>query len=214
VAGATEELRPDSFAALVQRWSAGDEAATDALLRRVLPGIHGYARAQLGAALRLKDDSQDIVQEAALEFLRYGQRFELADEAAFRALLARIVRNVLSDRHAWFTRKRRDMHREQKQHGPSSVRLDAPAPATDPASRAGRGEHLDLVRLALELMPPLDRDIVVRHQFDGETFEAIAAAQGMQADAVRKRFHRALPRLSAEVRRLQEGRFLDEPSGR
>ena len=55
----------------------------------------------------MKVESSDIVQDAALQFLKYGPRFILSDEEKFRALLVRIVENVLRDKHDWFSARRR-----------------------------------------------------------------------------------------------------------
>lgn len=206
---AEAEREEEPFSQLMERWCQGDADAASDLIARVLPWVRRHVRVRLGAALRHKDETFDIVQEALLEYLKYGQRFRVTDKASFRALLGKIVGNVLSDRHAWYTRKRRDMHRERARLGQSSVCIDPVGSATDPALRAERSEDLEFMRLALEVMQPLDRDVVVRHQLDGQTFEAIAVDLGLQPDAVRKRFHRALPRLSETVRRLRAGEVHD-----
>jgi RNA polymerase sigma factor (sigma-70 family) len=201
-----------TFATLLQRWCDGDAVAIDELLQRVLPRVRALAHERLGATLRRKDETHDIVQDAMLEFLRYGQRFKVADEGAFHALLARIVVNVIADHHAWFTRKRRDMHRESGRAGSGSTVIDLASPATDPGAGAARTEELELIRLAIELMPSPERDILVRRQFDGESFVAIGAALDMGADTVRKRFDRALPRLAQRVRSLRLGALLEASS--
>ncbi|MEM7199249.1 MAG: sigma-70 family RNA polymerase sigma factor [Planctomycetota bacterium] len=191
---------------LLQRWHAGDASALDGLLDEHLPWISNFVHARLGQGLRTKEQTQDIVQEALLEFLRFGPRFIVGSAGQLRGLLSTIVINVLSDRRAWFTRRRRDMHREAQLQESGAVVVDPRVRSTTNPSRAAeRGEVRQRIRLALELLDPLDREVVQRHHFDAETFVAIAESLATTPDAIRKRFRRALARLMRTVRDLESG---------
>ncbi|MEM7205883.1 MAG: sigma-70 family RNA polymerase sigma factor [Planctomycetota bacterium] len=198
-----DEPRASETRILLERWSQGDADALDVLLERNLGWVRRQVRGQLGAAVRSKEDSPDIVQEAVVEFLRFGPRFVLDDEAQLRALLKRIAEHVLIARSRWFTRKRRDLHREAQLEGSSVLQLSrygTPVP-----ERASRDEERELVRLAIELLPPVDREIVMRHHFDGESYEAIGKRLEVNPAAVRRRFARSLTKLSGKVRALRSG---------
>jgi hypothetical protein len=74
-------------------------------------------------------ESGDVVQEAAVQFLNYGLRFIISDDKRFRGLLARIVENVLRDKHDWFTAQRREIARQRP----------LPSASTSPRTRRGCG---------------------------------------------------------------------------
>jgi RNA polymerase sigma factor (sigma-70 family) len=198
----------DSTRQLLVRWHAGDAAALDELLARNLEWIHDFVRARMGDLLRAREETRDLVQDGLLEFLRYGPRFLLDNEVHLRGLLGKIALNVVRDRHAWFTRRRRDARREEALADSRSVELDPRVrTATRPDRAAEREESRQMIRIALELLPPLDREVVQRRHFDGQAFAEIAAAIGGTPDGVRKRFDRALPKLLDTVRRLERGQL-------
>jgi len=191
---------------LLRRWHDGDEQALAALVERDRSWIEGRVRRRLGARLRAKDETQDVVQDAVLELLRYAPRFTIENTGTFRRLMARIVENVLRDRHDWFTARRRAMSRERPLARDTVLALDPPVgdpPRPDEA--AGNEEMAARVRLGLELLSEEDRRVVVRRDWDGWEFAAIAHEAGAGADAVRMRYHRALVKLSEIVDRIGAG---------
>ncbi|MEM7203705.1 MAG: sigma-70 family RNA polymerase sigma factor [Planctomycetota bacterium] len=197
---------PDDTGALVDRWHRGDQTAIGELMARHLDWVHTYVRPRLRGPLRRKDETQDIVQLAMLEVLKYGPRFRVQSDAHFRGLLARIVRNVLSDRRSWFTRLRRDMHRERGlPDGPGVGLALGASRGVPPPGAADRAEVSDLMRLALELLGGQDRDVIIARLLDGKAFGVIGTELGTSREAVRKRFDRALPKLTRLVKRLRDG---------
>ena len=195
---------------LLLRWHAGDEAALVTLVERDLDWIEAQARRRLGPRLRRRADTQDIVQETLIEVLRYGPRFVLSDRGHLRGLLARMVENVLRAQADHHGAQKRDLAREvglgSAAAAPDSVlELDPPAGATAPDRAAERGELRDWVRLALELLEPGDRDLIVWRDFDEQPFAAIATRLGEGEDTVRMRHRRALPKLARILRSLQRG---------
>lgn len=191
---------------LLQRWHAGDEKALHELLAQHLPWIQIHVRQRLGAALRAKEETVDVVQDALVEFLRYGPRFEVSNEAHLRFLLSRVAENVLRDRHDYFTRLRRKAAREQPLGDDSVLVLDgAEREPTRPDAALERKQWKEWVRLALELMDPEEREIIVLRQWEELEFADIGERLGIGADAARMRFQRALPSLAEKIRRLQRG---------
>jgi RNA polymerase sigma-70 factor (ECF subfamily) len=200
---------------LLRRWHAGDQDAFAALIQRHLPWIHARVRDRLGPALREKAESMDLVQDALVEVLRDGPRFTLRDEDAFRALLARIVENSIRDRNDHFAAKKRAADRETALPGDSVLDLDPPAASvTRPSEAAIRHEQAALVQLALKLLGPRDREIIVLRQQEELSFAAIGERLSIPEDTARFRFQRALPRLAKRIEDLRSGRLreaLGEP---
>jgi len=194
--------------ALLRRWHRGDREALNALLEQNLPFIRNYLRKRLGPALRRKGESMDFVQDAMVEFLRYGPRFELAGAAPFRALMVKIIENVLRDKHDWFTARRRDLHRERPLPEGSVLGLQPSlGSVTRPSEAAQHREEEGWIRLGLELLEPRDRDVIHLRIFAKASFKEIGDHFGLDQVAARARFLRALPRLARIVEDLRAGRL-------
>lgn len=196
----------DETLVLLQRLHGGDEAALHALLARDLEWLREHVHRRLGRQLRAQGDTQDFVQEAALRALRHGPRFLISDRRRFRALLGRIVENVLCDAADYQGAARRGGGAQRAQ-GTAVPLDDLAASLTSPSQAAARGEEAGWLEVALELLAPEDRQIVRLREWDRMPFEEIAAKMALTPDAARMRFQRAVQRLAKKVSALQRGEF-------
>lgn len=197
---------PDPTLELLRRWHAGDADALTALVQHHLPWLRAHVERRLGGFLRERGDSEDYLQEAVLDFLRDGPRFQVQTEAQLRALLARIVENTLRDRNDWFRAKRRHLAGQVALPTDSVLQLDPGLQRTTTPSRdAARGEVRDWVRLGLELLDPEDRKVLVAREYDDRSFVDIGAELGMTPNSVRMRWVRAVARLAAVLKDLRSG---------
>jgi RNA polymerase sigma-70 factor, ECF subfamily len=192
---------------LLVAWHAGDRGALQELIARDLPWIEQHVRRRLGPLLRARGDTQDYVQDAMIEVLQYGPRFVSTSQSRFRNLIARIIENTLRDRHDWYKAKRRALSRERPMPADSVLDLDNPElSVTRPSEHAQRHERDALVRLALELLDPEDRKVILLRQWNEMSFPDVGAELGISADSARMRFTRALPRLGQKVVELRSGK--------
>jgi RNA polymerase sigma-70 factor (ECF subfamily) len=194
---------------LLQRWHAGDGAALAALVEASLPWLRQHVERRLGAFLRDRGDSSDYLHDALLDFLRDGPRFQVRDERQFRGLLVRVIENTLRDKNDWFRAKRRNLG------GPavSASVLDLHsgiAVSSTPSRGASREERRAWVRLALELLDPEDRKVILGRDYEDRSFAEIGAELGMTADAARMRWTRAVGRLAQTMLKLRAG-DVDDP---
>jgi RNA polymerase sigma factor (sigma-70 family) len=195
---------------LLHRWHGGDREALHELIRRNLGWMQHHVRQRLGDGLRRAGDTQDFVQDAMIQVLEYGPKFEVADEAHFRRLLARIVENSLRGKHRHMRRECRDVRRERNVESDTILSLDPPQrEVTRPSQHADQHEQVAWVRLALEFLAPQDREVIWLHEYEELTFPEIARRLGAREDTVRMRFNRALPRLVKKVADLQKGHVDD-----
>jgi RNA polymerase sigma-70 factor (ECF subfamily) len=193
-----------SLPELLRRWHAGDREALAELVQREGPWIAERVRLRLGPLLRARAETQDYVQDAMLEILEYAPRFVTGEPGRFRALLARIIENLLRDQHDWFAAKRRALSHEQPLPSDSILDLDRPRDSvTRPSEHAQRAEEQAWVRLALELLEAEDRKVLLLREWDGLSFADIGRQLGLSEDAARMRFNRALPRLAQQVESLR-----------
>jgi RNA polymerase sigma-70 factor (ECF subfamily) len=207
------EHDPQDTAAILADCHRGDPHALAALVQRDLAWVRGHVSRRLGLLLRRREDTQDVIQETLVQILRSGPRFIVSDRDSFRALVAKVVENTI--RRAWRHQAadRRDVRREEALPADETV-LHLERSATHPSEAAGVSEMRAWVRLALELLDPDDRTVIVLREYRDLSFGEIAQALGTTEDVARMRFVRALPRLARCMDRLREQRIaelLDDP---
>lgn len=191
---------------LLRRWHNGDATALAALVERSLPWLRDHVERRLGAFLRDRGDADDYLHDALLDFLRDGPRFQVRDERQFRNLLMRVIENTLRDKHDWFRAKRRNLGEDQRLPEGSVLDLDGGVLLSSTPSRgAAREESRAWVRLALELLDPEDRKVILGREYDQRSFEDIGGELGLTAAAARMRWTRAVARLAQAMRRLRQG---------
>lgn len=198
---------------LLQRWHAGDAEALGRLVEAQLPWLRQHVERRLGAFLRERGDAGDYLHDALLDFLRDGPRFQVRDEAQFRGLLVRVLENTLRDRNDWFRAQRRHLAGGAERRAESVLDLHSGlAVSSTPSRQAGREEQRAWVRLALELLDPEDRKIILGRDYEKRPFAEIGAELGLAAAAVRMRWTRAVGRLAQTLLKLRAG-HVDGPDG-
>lgn len=202
------EPSDDETLRLLHAWCAGDQAARDRLIQLELPWIRDHVRRRLGPKLRARAETQDYVQEALIQVLDHGPRFITGDRARFRAMLARVIENHLRDLVDFHAAGKRNPAREQPLPTESVLDLDHARAITRPSEHAVRNEQRAWLQLAIELLEPDDRRILLLRQWQELEFAAIAAQLAITEDAARMRFQRALPRLARKLEELLRGQGL------
>ena len=115
-------------------------------------------------------DARELTQEVFLRVARGP--VPPADDAGRRAWVFRIARNLALN-HV----------RDDRRRGVVADLVDAASPPTQELAAA--------LREALDRLPALDRDVFLMREAGGLSYDEIAAACELTADAVRSRLHRA-----------------------
>jgi len=158
---------------LVEAFLDGDETAFRALFRRHSPALLRFAARMLGVA---DDGAEDVVQEV---WLRAATRLGgFAWRSTLRTWLIGVAVRCCHER----LRVRRD-------GGPPA---DEPAGPPPPA----HGELVDLER-ALRALPDGYRTVIVLHDLEGWTHEAIAAEIGVEVGTSKSQLTRGRRALRA-----------------
>ena len=193
---------------LLSRWRKGDERAFDTLLEQNESWILAQARLRLGAKLRLKEESADIVQEALLRFLRFGPRFIIQSSRDFRGLMARIVENVVRDRVDYFSAQRRNSLRERAFGSESVIALDEPYDsARSPSADIAQEEEVNYVLLGIEFLNSTERCLIELRYWKETLFAEIGRQLDLSESAARMRHQRAMKHLDRNVRILKQGQI-------
>lgn len=201
---------PTSTQGLLHRVQTGDNAALNELYNRYLMRVLAAVRARLGAELRGKLESWDVVQDALLASLKNVESFNQTSEGAFLNWLAKVVENRIRDQLDYFRAGKRDHRLESPLAAPrsaeSSVPLDLPERSSVPTPSQVLVLTEDLARLemAMDRIPEESRELIVAVKIEGRTYADIAQAQDKSADAVRMQVNRALLALAKAFRALEE----------
>lgn len=145
------------------------DVVVDNLWREFSAQLRKFLRARTRSAA----DAEDLLQEV---FMRIHKQLpSLRDTSKLQGWVYRIARNALIDRH----RKRRE-----------TTPLLHETPEDDPS-----GQNLvDLtpsLRRFIAQLPPIYREPLVRHEFQGEALSELAARLGLTLSATKSRVRRA-----------------------
>lgn len=138
----------------------------------------------LGGKLRDRVEAEDLLQEVFAELI---ESYDLGSAIeSLGAWLFRVARNKALDRFR--RRKTESTHRAQVIH-----EADGPAETLDrPDEEWERGWLRVEIVEALELLPPEQLDVFVRHELEGQSFEDISAATGIGVNTLLSRKHAAV----------------------
>lgn len=165
---------------LLQRLHDGDSDAVAELFRTYEPYLHMVVRRRLSAELRIKFDSDDVVQSTWADLLEgfRGQVRQFADANHLRAFLVRATVNRFIDQ----TRKHlRQLHVEQ----PLVPDYDEGAPVSSVPSPGEQAEAAELWDRLMKMCPPAHAEIL-RMRRDGAPLAEIAAVTGYHGSSVRR----------------------------
>lgn len=176
---------PEGTHELVARIQAGDVAAWDALWSRLHDDLLFVVRCRLGSGLRLRLESEDILQSVVKDALGEIASFEPRGEGALRHLLGLMVTRKIRKRAATFA--------AAKRRGTAPLETDVPDPRSAPRYRDP--DRYEALERAMDALEPDEREIVLLHRVEGAATKEIAARLKSTDVAVRKRYSRALAKL-------------------
>jgi RNA polymerase sigma-70 factor (ECF subfamily) len=198
----------ESTSECLSRALAGDPDARAELLQCHVERLRAFVRPRLGARLRARETSQDVVQsvlrEAWAGFDRLPAGTGALDRSGFRRWLLRAADRKLKSRGRFWSRLRRSGAREAPGEGERMDQL-AGALATPSLALAAR-EELERIERAFARLPEAWREVVVLVRLQGLPHAEVARRLGRSESATRTLLSRALARLATELER-------DAPSG-
>ena len=187
-APAAVPLPEDELQHLVERALVDDAAAQSALVQRYRRRIAGFVR----TIVRQPDGIEDVTQMVFIKMFRRLGR--LRDPRSFESWLFMLARNTSLD----FLRRQR--------RRPATVSADAELlELPDPRPSDASGEILAALDSALDQLPPQTRTLVTLF-VQGNSYDTLAAREGLTLGAVKARMHRARPLLRASIGAALEGR--------
>lgn len=197
----SNEPTNEAITVLLRDMHEGGEEGLTKVLDKIMPWLRQYVHMRVKGRLKAKLETQDVVQDAVANFLRDAPNFVVQGEGQFRAFLRQIADNVIRGHHRYFERQRRRLSRERPLSGMTQAVMDSGTPSQAAAKDEGEAR----VRLALEMMDPIEQRIICMKIYDNSSFREIGEELGMQEEATRQRYRRALPKLQKRVSCLEGG---------
>jgi RNA polymerase sigma-70 factor (subfamily 1) len=204
---------PDTLATqvLIERVQHGDQEALNELCRRYQLRVLAAVRIRLGAGLRRKVESWDIVQEVLIDALRGVNKCDFGTDGAFLKWLNQVIENKIRDEA--------DRQHAQKRNPAIEIPLDArSADSPNPLSQLAQSgvptpsgvlvlrEELETLELAMDKLGEeneIYRDLILAIELEQRTYQELAAEVGKTPDAIRVQFNRAKQELAKIFRRLE-----------
>jgi len=189
---------------LVNRAHAGDREALNELVTRYYERVRRIVRLRLGAALRARMGSDDILQEVFLEAVRNFDRFEMREEGSLINYLACIAEHRIRDAADRNSAAKRDASREVPltvQEGSQDLDRDLTGGGLPPAEGASLSEQVALLEAAIDKLSAPDRELILLHDYAKASWPMVAEQTGRASpDAARMAHAEAVRRLGKLLR--------------
>lgn len=188
---------PEDDARLYDRATDGDRAALDTLLQSYLPQLHAFVHARLGAQLRARESSLDVVQSVCRELLSARSQFDFQGEDRFRGWLFTAALNKVRERHRRLHADKRDVAREVEPD--ASPSFAAIAHLLTPSQDAIGNETAAALRGALAVLSEEHREVITLARLVKLPHRVIAEVMSRTEEATRQLLARAMVQLVREL---------------
>ncbi|MHC4539319.1 MAG: RNA polymerase sigma factor [Planctomycetota bacterium] len=179
----------------------GDESALNRLCNVYSARVLWIIRLRMGAELRSKLESIDIVQDVLMSALKDLGNFTYKTEGDFLRWLSRIAENTLRGHLQRLHMNKRDIRKEVRLNCNRPTAEDSVVAALDavvtttPSAIMSKREDLDKLAKAIDALKPEYRQVVVLTKIEGLSYKEIGDRVGKSSEAVRKLASRALEEL-------------------
>jgi RNA polymerase sigma-70 factor (ECF subfamily) len=183
-----ESTLPQEDAALVKAFQAGNKASFDELVLRHKDRLFNLCFRFLGDY----QEANDSAQEVFVKIYRSLKGFRL--ESAFSTWLYRIAVNTCKNklRSSEYRHKKKMVHLDNP--GPlegSTGALEITDDTQSPLLELERKERLNLIRQAIDSLPPAQKMVVVLRDIEELSYDDIANITGYSLGTVKSRLSRA-----------------------
>jgi RNA polymerase sigma-70 factor, ECF subfamily len=179
---------------LIARTLAGESDAFGLLVKRWERPIYGMTLRMLGR----DEDARDACQEAFIAAFRNLGKFR--GEAKFSSWIYRIALNACHSR----LRDRQGVTFSIDEEDESGRRTELADTAGESLTeRVSRDERTEIVRRALQSLPPEMRQVIVMKEYEEMTFAEIAEVLRIPVSTVKSRLYTGLQQMRAKLEKLR-----------
>jgi RNA polymerase sigma factor (sigma-70 family) len=187
--------RPDD----VETMTREQDLRISEIVRREQSRLRNFIRRRVRDPL----DAEDILQDVFYRLVEANRMLMPIDHVT--GWLFRVARNRITD---MFRKKAPERlgdiaeHNEHSELGPLEELL--PSPDAGPDAQYVRQVLIDELELALDELPPDQRDVFIAHELEGRSFKDIAAETGANVNTLLSRKHYAVARLRQRLQAIYE----------
>jgi RNA polymerase sigma factor (sigma-70 family) len=189
----TPTARPPNIDALIERCLAGDQAAWEEIVRLHRRKVFNIAYKFVGK----HDLAEDLTQDIFLKLYRSLDTFDR--RANFQTWLISVSRNLCIDHYRSVRKERETINRDIDASTLSPVSRDRSA-----YSQLELRDRVQLLRAALDMLPPTLRTAVLMRDIQELTYQEIADNLSVPEGTVKSRINRGRTELARQIQRLRE----------
>jgi RNA polymerase sigma-70 factor (ECF subfamily) len=197
-------------ARLVQRAADGDQGAWDALMTPHRDRLRRMVSLRLDQRLQGRIDPSDVIQESALDAARRLTEYAKNPTMPFFLWLRYLTAQRLMEQHRrHLGAKARDARREISLYRgacpeatSATLAMHLLGKTSTPSQAAIRIEERIRLQQALDILEPIDREVLALRHFEQLSNAETAAVLGLEASATSKRYKRAVVHLRQTIHSL------------
>ena len=179
--------------ALIERCLAGDQVAWEEIVRLHRRKVFNIAYKFVGK----HDLAEDLTQDIFLKLYRSLDTFDR--RANFQTWLISVSRNLCIDHHRSVRKERETINRDVDASTLTPVSRDRSAYA-----QLELRDRVQLLRAALDMLPPTLRTAVLMRDIQELTYQEIADRLNVPEGTVKSRINRGRTELARQIQRLRQ----------
>ena len=180
---------------LIERFREGDETAFSQLFTKYRPRLAVLIRYKLGAPLRERVETDDILQEVFLAASKDIGSFVYRSPGSFMSWLSMIADHVIVDEARSQARQKRHATELLRFRSASNPGGPEPVDSKTPSRILMQKESEEKLLARLDALPPDYRDAILMAKVEGLSSVEMAKRLGRSREAAAVLLHRALQRL-------------------
>ena len=190
--GDTSET-PDSIDAVIQRCLAGDQDAWSQIVRQHWRKVFNIAYKFTGK----HDEAEDLTQDVFLKIFKSLHTFDR--RANFQTWLVSVSRNLCIDHYRSVRKERETIDRDV-----DAGELTPAASTKSPFAALEQRDRVELLKKALDQLPPTLRSAVLLRDIQELSYQEIADRLRLPEGTVKSRINRGRTELARQIRRLRD----------
>ncbi|MFH0799660.1 MAG: sigma-70 family RNA polymerase sigma factor [Pseudomonadota bacterium] len=182
---------------LISDAKKGDKGALERVCERYVQRVHKIVTFRMGAGLRGKTESMDIVQSVMIKAIRDIDAFDTGSESKFINWLAKIVENTIRDKVDYFAAEKRRAASEIPIVSGADEDMAGITDIPDKISptvtqEVENREKLAILSDALNQIKDSHREAIILRDYAGMTFKEIGELTDSTEDAARMLYVRSM----------------------
>jgi RNA polymerase sigma-70 factor (ECF subfamily) len=183
---------PSAIDAVIQRCLAGDQDAWATIVRQHWRKVFNIAYKFTGK----HDEAEDLTQDVFLKIFKSLDTFDR--RANFQTWLVSVSRNLCIDHYRSVRKERETIDRDV-----DAGELTPAAQTISPVAALEQRDRVELLRKAMDQLPPTLRRAVLLRDLQELSYQEIAEREHLPEGTVKSRINRGRTELARQIRRLR-----------